>query len=311
MDQISLSVVIGTYNRIDVLKQCLDSLVGKIKVTNEIIVIDAGSTDGTRSYLKELEHIRLVCDEGLLGQAKSLNRVFRSLESKYVCWLSDDNIVQPGMLDQAVSILECNSKIGMVSLKVKDIRGQYVAAEYLGGIWPTGVLNCNQGMLPVALLNGIGGFDERFRDYGIDSDLTTRILLEGYKVVYTKCVAIHHLRDHDAKSWIDSSGRKQKMEFAKELYEQKFDALIKSRHGGSYNKAGRENSLPLKTILRLYVYARKMGIPIQDWTGLTERDWRNLFTTRFVSKIDFLINIKKPYYLVQCIPRAFLCELSS
>jgi GT2 family glycosyltransferase len=42
--------------------------------------------------------------------------------------------------------------------------------------------------------------DEQFCDYGIDSDLTTRILLEGYKVVYTKRAAIHHLRDHDTKS---------------------------------------------------------------------------------------------------------------
>jgi glycosyltransferase involved in cell wall biosynthesis len=129
-----LSIVIGTYNRIEVLKQCLDSLIGKIKAAHEIIVIDAGSTDGTLDYLEHLRGIRLICDEGLLGQAKSLNQAFRSLKSKYVCWLSDDNIVQPGALDQAVSILESDPKIGMVSLKVKDISGPFVGAEYVGGI---------------------------------------------------------------------------------------------------------------------------------------------------------------------------------
>ena len=310
MGQIVLSIVIGTYNRLDVLKQCLDSLIGKIKTAHEIIVVDAGSTDGTREYLRELQGIRLVCDEGLIGQAQSLNRVFKALDSKYVCWLSDDNIVQPGIIDLAASILEHDPKIGLISLKVKDISGQYVTAEYLGGIWPTGVLNCNQGMLPVALLRKMGGFDERFRDYGIDSDLTTRVLLEGYKVVFTKPVAIYHLRDHDAASWTDSSGRKRKMESARELYGQKFDALTKSKNGRSYNKTVREKSLPLKFILQLYSGARKLGISIQDWTGLTERDWRNLFLARFVSKADFLMNLKKPYYLVQSIPSSFLKELS-
>jgi GT2 family glycosyltransferase len=308
MNQVLLSVVIGTYNRIEVLKQCLGSLINKIKVTNEVIVIDAGSTDSTLNYLGNLQNIRLVCDEGLIGQAKSLNRIFRSLKSQYVCWLSDDNIVQPGMLDQAVSILERNPKIGMVSLKVKDISGPFAGEEYVGGIWPTGVLNCNQGMLPVALLNSIGGFDEQFRDYGVDSDLTTRILLEGYKVVYTKRVVIHHLRDHDTKSWIDSNGRKQKMEYVKELYRQKFHALIKSEYAGLYDKAEREKSQLLRTILLWYGRARKLGISIQG-TGLTERDWRNLFTARFVSKMDFLMNIKKPYYLVQSIPGGLLREL--
>lgn len=302
----SLSVVIGTYNRIEVLKQCLDSLLGKIKVLNEIIVVDAGSTDNTREYLRNLQGVKVSCDEGLLGQAKSLNRVFRSLKSKYVCWLSDDNIVQPGMLDQAVSILEDDPKIGMVSLKVRDISGPYAGEEYVGGIWPSGILNCNQGMLPVALLNRIGGFDERFRDYGVDSDLTTRVLLEGYKVVYTRRVAIHHLRDHDANSWVDSNGRKQKMEYARELYGQKFEALMKSEVGRLYSKAERENSLVLRMILLWYGRARKLGIPLHNWTGLTERDWRNLFTARFVSKLDFLINRKNPYYLVQQIPNEIL-----
>lgn len=310
MDLLLLSIVIGTYNRIDVLQQCLDSLIGRVKAPHEIIVIDAGSRDGTLAYLQQLPNIRLVCDEGLLGQAKSLNRVFRSLKSRYVCWLSDDNLVQPGMLDQAVSILEHNPKIGMVSLKVKDISGPFAGEEYVGGIWPTGVLNCNQGMLPIDLLNKIGGFDEQFRDYGIDSDLTTRVLLEGYKVVYTKGVAIHHLRDHNTDSWVDSHGRKQKMESAGELYGRKFEALIRSQTGGVYNQTERENSLLLKTILLWYRRTRRLGISIQKWTGLSERDWRNLFTARFISKWDFLINATQCYYLVQSIPNALLREVA-
>jgi GT2 family glycosyltransferase len=324
MNRTTLSIVIGTYNRINLLQQCLDALIGKVKVSHEIIVVDAGSTDGTLDYLRSLQSVRLLSDAERIGQAQSLNRVFRTLESTYVCWLSDDNIVQPGMLDQAVAILKSNPAIGMVSLQVKDISGPYIDQDYLGGIWTTGILNCNQGMLPVKLLKEIGGFDEQFRDYGIDSDLTTRVLLEGYKVVFTKKVAIHHLRDHETASWTDSNGRKQKMESAKDLYNQKYDQLIRSKFDGGYNKKERSNSRRLKEIHSYYARVRKKNISLKDWIrfvrtdwiilfvtfgiwmSIVEKDWKNLFVARFISKLDFLININKPYYLVQSLPDAFL-----
>jgi GT2 family glycosyltransferase len=329
MGQISLSVVIGTYNRIEVLKQCLASLIDKMRVANEIIVIDAGSTDGTRDYLQHLRGIRLICDEGLLGQAQSLNRVFKSLESKYVCWLSDDNIVIEGMLDAAVQIMEENPKIGLVGLKVKDLSGPNAGAPYLGGIWQSGILTCNQGLLRTSLIQKLGGFDEAFRDYGIDGDLTTRVLLEGYKVVFTKKVAIHHLRDHESNSWTDGSGRREKIERARELYRQKYKELITSEFGGVYSKEERDDSTLLKEIYHYYVFARERKVFLRDWLGmikkdwkilfvplgrrmgLEEKDWRILIVARFVSKLDFLLNAVKPYYLVQGIPRAFLQKLSA
>jgi GT2 family glycosyltransferase len=310
MEQKKLSIVIGTYNRLELLQQCLNSLIGKVRVKHEIIVVDAGSTDGTLDYLKGLDTVRLVSDQGLIGQAQSLNRIFRALKSKYVCWLSDDNVAQPGMLDQAVAILERNPTIGLVSLKVKDVSGHFSDLEYLGGTWPSGILNCNQGMLSVKLMQRLGGFDEQFRDYGIDIDLTTRVLLAGYRVVYTKQITIHHIRDHDTESWTDSEGRMQKMAMAKKLYKQKFEALIKSEFDGPYNKLERKHSPQLRNILLFYRRARNRGLRIEKWTGLVERDWKNLFMARFVSKWDFLINMIKPYYFVQGIPSGLLQEIA-
>ncbi len=304
MAQEKLSIVIGTYNRLTLLKQCLDALIDKVHFEHEIIIIDAGSTDGTREYLKRLQGICLVCDDGLIGQAQSLNRVFKTLESTYVCWLSDDNIVQDGMLDLAVSILKQDLEIGLVSLKVKDISGPHLDVPFIGGIWSSGVLNCNQGMISTKLLLSLGGFDEEFRDYGIDGDLTTKVLLAGYKVVLTKQVAIHHLRDHETVSWADTNSRKQRLDTARALYEKKYEKLIHSKTGGQYNKDKRHNSLLMRGVMALYHRARKMGIPLERMIGIDERDWRNLIVGRFISPVDFLLNIKKPYYLVQRIPKA-------
>jgi GT2 family glycosyltransferase len=305
MAQEKLSIVIGTYNRFALLKQCLDSIIGKVRLEHEIIVIDAGSSDGTREHLKGLQGIRLVCDDGLIGQAQSLNRVFKTLESTYVCWLSDDNIVQDGMLDLAASILERDPATGMVALKVKDIRGSYVYQPYLGGIWPSGVLNCNQGMLRTKLLLSLGGFDESFRDYGIDSDLTTRVLLAGYKVVLTKQVAIHHLRNHGSSSWMGTNNRKQRIEAASALYTKKYEQLIHSGYARGYDPEGRRNSLLMRGVSSIYYRVGQMGIPLEKWIKLEKRDWQNLIVGRFISPLDFLLNIHKPYYLVQKVPEVF------
>ena len=308
MSQVTLSVVIGTYNRLDLLKQCLDALLGRIKVTNEIIVVDAGSTDGTRQYVQTLKHVNLVRDVGLKGQANSLNQVFRTLKSKYVCWLSDDNVVQSRMLDQAVSILENSPEIGMVSLKVKDVTGPYTSRPYLGAIWKSGILNCNQGMLPTKLLQELDGFDEEFRDYGIDADLTTRVLLAGYKVVFTKRVAIHHYRNHDTDNWTTKSNRDLRLKLAIDLYRKKYATLCMAASTSSTSASSHQPPRFFEKLLKLHKLASHVSgflgndAIVARWINAFFHDWRNVLRGRFISKWDPFINLCHPYYLIQQIP---------
>jgi GT2 family glycosyltransferase len=194
-----LIIVIGTRNRKEILVKCLNALIGNIEAYHKIVVIDAGSTDGTIEYLQQIKEIHLICDGKPIGQAQSFNRVFRSLKGQFICWLSDDNVVQPGVLDSAVKILRQNDKIGLVALKVRDLKGPKTGKPYLGAIYKTGILNCNQGIIRSDLFKKIGYFDESFKNYGIDPDVTTKVLLSGYRVVYTKAIAIHHYRDHGAE----------------------------------------------------------------------------------------------------------------
>lgn len=224
----TLSVVVGTYNRLHLLRQCLEALVGKINIDHEIVVIDAGSTDGTIDYLKGIQGIRLVCDGERLGQARSYNRVFKTIASKYTCWLSDDNVVRDGMLDQTVRVLEANQDIGMVALKTKDVIGPFRNADYIGGISSVGILNCNQGVIRTDVLHDVGFFSEEFLDYGIDSDLTAKVLIKGWKVVYTKAIAVNHYREWMVAT--DSADYQKRMERQKQslqLYHEKYRTLAK------------------------------------------------------------------------------------
>jgi GT2 family glycosyltransferase len=300
-----LTVVLGTINRRPVLQKCLEALI-RGNSDHEIVVVDAGSSDGTLEYLVSMKSVRLVCDGKLTSQAESLNRVFRRITTDYVCWLSDDNVVLKSSLDLAISILEGHRDVGMVALKTKDVVGPGRNTPYIGGIWMSGVLNCNQGVLRTELLHRVGGFDERFGDYGIDADLTTAILLTGHKVVYTKAVAIHHYRHCSDNPWISSEEREQRADRAKRLYRQKYHRLIKSEGNLANRIQRRINQRMIFVIEGLFRVANRLGVAsdVERYLRLGLKDFQNLFRARFVSIWDFIKNRNRPYYLVQAIPES-------
>lgn len=296
----TLSVVIGTRNRLDILKKCLEALMGQIAVDYEIIVADAGSTDGTIEYAQQLPSVQLVCDGEPIGQAQSLNRVFRTIDSKYICWLSDDNVIQPGALDLAVDILDGYPDIGMVALKVKDVTGPTKSMAYMGGISPAGILTCNQGVVRTDLLRQVGYFDEALRDYGIDVDLTAKILLAGYKVAYTKMIAIHHYRDHQsAPGAIPNDQRAARSVAARELYRRKYARLLSPRFGDRLKG-------PFHQTAWFGVQVIRKLLGSQTVLGYNMTDWLNVFHCRYIRALDAWHNKDKPFYLVQHIPDTVL-----
>lgn len=287
-----LSVVIGTYNRLPQLKNCIDSVFNETSRSVKVYVTDAGSTDGTVEYLRSIASHKIipVFVGERVGQAKAYNDVFKSVDTPYVSWLSDDHVLVNGGLDTAVEILEQNLSIGMVGLKIKDIRGPFADAPYIGGISSIGILNVNQGVLPTPVLKKTGGFDESFRDYGIDPDLTARVLFEGYKIVYSKKVALHHYRnwpidrDSDEYKLIEE---KQKRSLA--LYDQKYLNNRKSNRSIHLPKAAEKS-----------VWFRIVSQWIKNKS--LKRDLYNVINAHYISPFDLIRCIARKYYLVQSPP---------
>ncbi len=284
-----LSVVVGTLNRLDRLRECIESIVSDASIPIKIYVTDAGSTDGTIEYLSGIESdsIRVTLHQKKLGQAKAYNEIFAKITTPYVCWLSDDNVVVNQGLEKAVRILDANPLIGMVGLKVKDVQGPFAGEPYVGGMSEARILNVNQGVLRTELLQSLGGFSEDFMDYGIDPDLTARVLYAGHDIVYTKDVAVLHWRD-----WGESDALRAQME-----KQERYKALYREKYF--------RDGLYLSWFWFRFVGGIKRMLTKLSWLlGSTRakhwaRDWYNILLGRYISLFDPIRSIGKEFHLVQ------------
>ncbi|WP_213272830.1 glycosyltransferase [Hyphomonas sp.] len=293
----SLSIVCGTYNRRDQLERLVNSVIRETRIPYHLYITDAGSTDGTVEYLRSVtsDRIHPVFVGKRLGQARAYNDVFMRVKTPYVCWVSDDNEIVDQGLDKAVEILKRERRIGMVGLKVRDMIGPFVKAPYIGGVSSIGILNVNQGVLPTEVLHALGGFSEDFRDYGIDPDLTAKVLFLGFDVVYTRDVAIHHFRNwSEDKESPEYKTLQEKHDRFRKLYEETYQPYSQSSWLWSKKK-------------QIWEWARgrfasKLDLNVNSEKpvfGNLPRDYYNTVMAKHISLADPLFSFGKPYHLRQ------------
>lgn len=93
----NVSVVIPTYNRADLLPRALDSVLAQSRPVHQIIVVDDGSTDGTRDvvwqYLREHPQrtIRYLRHPGNQGQSAALNTGIDAATGDWITFLASDD----------------------------------------------------------------------------------------------------------------------------------------------------------------------------------------------------------------------------
>jgi glycosyltransferase involved in cell wall biosynthesis len=290
-----LVVLVGTYNRLELLKKVIDSIHSQTLCSHEIIVIDGGSTDGTIEYLRTRQDVTSVFQGKLLGASRAYNEVWRQVECKYTCWLSDDTELANGGLDLAVQLLEKKTEIGMVGLKTKDVVGPWADIAYTGALSEYGILNCNHGVLSMDLLRSVGYFNQDYKTYLIDPDLTASVLCTGKKVVMTKDICVRHHREWADENWENKvHGTMNGIDHYK-IYLDKFSFMQKRDLSERIRKwIGRAMALPL------------LSTALMKIMRCNARDWLNLTHGRFISPLDVVQNRLVPYHNVQRIPQKVL-----
>jgi glycosyltransferase involved in cell wall biosynthesis len=97
------SVVVPTFNRKDILRQCLDALMAQDYADYEVIVVDDGSTDGTNEMIgAEFPQVKYLYEVNQ-GQAVARNTGIHAAIGEIVAFTDDDNLVPSDWLSQIAS----------------------------------------------------------------------------------------------------------------------------------------------------------------------------------------------------------------
>lgn len=111
----TVSVIIPTYNRKDMLRETLDSLTEQTYPSSnfEVILVDDGSTDGTAEIATDVFPFALrYVWQSNQGDAEARNLGARQSQADYLVFLDDDILVEPGYLTHLIHAHgDCQKKI--------------------------------------------------------------------------------------------------------------------------------------------------------------------------------------------------------
>lgn len=207
-----ISIVVPTFNRFNRLKRCIDKIKQNVSLPHEVIVVDGGSTDGTREWLRQRGDLRVILEPHRAGAVKAFGKGFRTATGVYVMWLNDDAFPLPGSVEAAVEMIERGdcSDVGMVAFyhnwqSDRNILDQVEhGPETYSLCHVRGYPYANFGLIRRILLEKVGFVDERFYFFGFDPDLSLKVQLQaGMKVLGCRRALIRHDEHHDDRKLAD------------------------------------------------------------------------------------------------------------
>ncbi|MBI5300719.1 MAG: glycosyltransferase family 2 protein [Chloroflexi bacterium] len=211
------SVVIPTFNRKDVLRQCLKSLQAQDHPDFEVLVVDGGN-DGTDELLaREFPDFRYL-RETRSGPSVARNLGIQHATGDIIAFTDDDNVAPPDWLARIADGYARHPEVSGVAGRCEppeDVwRKNVLARQELWGTWYTYGLTPDRaefvgGELDVpgatnnvsyrrAVLLQVGGFATTFTRHiaGEERELRERIYAQGYTRFLYVPVKVLHLRSY-------------------------------------------------------------------------------------------------------------------
>ena len=109
-----VSILLCTYNRESLLKESIDSILAQTYQDFELIIVDDGSTDGTRALLESYkdERIRLVFQEKNKFYCRTANEAIKLMKGEYLAIANSDDTWHPEKLEKQMQYLEAHPECG-------------------------------------------------------------------------------------------------------------------------------------------------------------------------------------------------------
>ena len=320
-----LSVIIINYNVKYFLEQCLCSVIKACKnIDAEIIVVDNNSSDNSKEFLLPLfPQVNFIWNSVNIGFGKANNLALAQAKGKYILFLNPDTIVPEDCFVNHIRFFELHPEAGASGIRMIDGAGKFLKESKrsfpspltslykltgLAKLFPhsktfgryhVGHLSENENhqvdvlagaymMIPKAILNTTGSFDETFFMYGEDIDLSYRIQKAGYKNYYFAESTIIHFKGESTK--------KGSLNYVKMFYSA-MSLFVKKHYSGS--RAGIFNFLIqtgifLRAVLSVAgKFIQKIGLPLLDAAIIFMSFWgiKYLWNTFIRKEVNYSPNM--------------------
>lgn len=110
-----ISIVTISFNQARFLRQCIDSVLSQDYLDIEYIVVDPGSTDGSRDIIESYGSRVTRIFEGDNGPADGLNKGFATAHGGIFGFLNSDDILAPGALSCVARYFAAHPDVDVVS----------------------------------------------------------------------------------------------------------------------------------------------------------------------------------------------------
>lgn len=222
----SVDIVICVHNALEDVRRCLNSVLQYTYPPYRLIVVDDGSAEETRDFLRAFmagQPGQLIRNEKALGYTHAANIGMRASTAPFVVLLNSDTIVSSRWLDRMVQCMESDPQIGLAGplsntaswQSVPEVFGQCgedwncndlpqgwsvddmaaaVAAVSTRSYPVVGFLNGFCMMLRQTLFENVGYFDEEtfVGGFGEENDYCLRVGAAGWKLAVADDCYIYH-----------------------------------------------------------------------------------------------------------------------
>ena len=110
---LAASIIIPTYNRLDLLQRCVDSIVCHTSFPYEIIVVDNASQDGTAEWCRR-EKITVISLPRNTGFPIACNKGMQYASGETIVLLNNDTVVTKNWLNNLSAALYSSPEVGIV-----------------------------------------------------------------------------------------------------------------------------------------------------------------------------------------------------